>query len=129
MSVAARLAEPRRYLWGAIACAVAHNAVMMGADFAGIHYVGGTLISLVAVSALGYVIHASYTFRAGYSVRGATRFFGTVAAAYPLSLLTMAVLCTGFNLPVIVAAPAATALLFVVNFLGARWAIRARSVR
>jgi len=49
-----------------------------------------------------------------------------VASAYPLAVLSMVVLCSGFKLGVAIATPIATAVVFLWNFTAAHWAILPR---
>ena len=110
---------------GAI-CAAAHNAVMILGDLAGAHYVPMTLLSFSTVTPLGYLLHSGFTFGEKLSLNGLLRFASGIAAGFPLSLLTMGILCTGLHLPVVAAAPIATAVLFLWNYASARWAIVGR---
>jgi putative flippase GtrA len=107
---------------GAI-CALAHNAVMILGDLAGGHYVPMTVLSFGIVTPLGYLLHSRFTFRERLSLRGFLRFASGVAAGFPLSLLSMAILCTGLGLPVVIAAPIATITLFLWNYASVHWAI------
>jgi len=107
---------------GAI-CALAYNAVMILGDLAGEHYVPMTILSFGIVTPLGYLIHSNFTFREQLSLRGFLRFASGAAAGFPLSLLSMAILCTGLGLPVVIAAPIATIILFLWNYASAHWAI------
>ena len=46
-----------------------------------------------------------------------------IAIGYPLSLGLMILFCSGLGLPVLIAAPLATGVLFVFNYVSAHWAI------
>lgn len=120
------LARGRRYLTVGALCAVIHNVIMIGADFAGLHYVLGTLISFVVLTPLAYWLHCRFTFRRALSLGGFLRFTGGIAAAYPLSLGLMVLFCTGLGWPVLVAAPLTTVVLIVYNYISAHWAILRR---
>jgi putative flippase GtrA len=74
------------------------------------------------VTLLGYLLHSRFTFREQL-LRGFLRFASGVAAGLPLSLLSMAILCTGLGLPVVIAAPVATITLFLWNYASAHWTI------
>jgi putative flippase GtrA len=110
---------------GAI-CAATHNAVMILGDLAGGHYVPMTFLSFGIVTPLGYLLHSGFTFKTQLSVGGFLRFALGVAAGFPLSLLTMAILCTGLGLPVVIAAPVATITLYLWNYASAHTAIIGR---
>lgn len=123
---ASLLAQGRRYTSVGIVCAITHNLIMIGADFAGLHYLPSTLLSFAVVTPLGYFLHCRFTFRTAPSLDGFLRFMAGIAVGYPLSLALMVLFCSGLSLPVIVAAPLATAALFVFNYLSAHWAIMRR---
>lgn len=123
---AGEAARPARYLLVGGLCAAAHNIVMIGGDRAGGHYLPLIGLSFALVTPLGYALHSRFTFRRPASAGGFARFAAGVAVGVPLSLLFMALLCTGFRLPVPVAAPIATALLFAYNYLAAQLAILRR---
>lgn len=120
------LAHLRRYLTVGALCALVHNVVMIGGDLARLHYLPATLLSFAIVTPLGYTLHCRYTFRKAHSLEGFLRFMAGIAVGYPLSLALMALFCSVMGLPVWVAAPLATAALFVFNYLSARWAILRR---
>ena len=121
--LSAVLTRGRRYLTVGALCAVTHNVIMIGADFAGLHYVLATFISFLVVTPLGYLLHARFTFRQGRSLAGFLRFTAGIAAAYPLSLGLIVLFCTFLGWPVWVAAPLTTVLLIVYNYVSAHWAI------
>jgi putative flippase GtrA len=118
--------RPARYLVVGAICAALHNVIMIGGDWLGVHYLPMNFVSFAVVTPVGYWLHSDFTFRGALSVRGFLRFAAGVAAGFPLSLLMMAILCTGLGLPVIIAAPVATAVLFVWNYASAHWAILGR---
>jgi putative flippase GtrA len=120
------LARAPRYLTVGALCAVTHNVIMIGADFAGLHYVLATFISFLVLTPMGYLLHCRFTFRQAVSLSGFLRFTGGIIAAYPLSLGLMVLFCTGLEWPVPVAAPLTTVLLIVYNYVSAHWAILRR---
>ncbi len=117
------LARGRRYTMVGMVCAFAHNLVVIGADQAGVHYLPATILSFLLVTPLGYFLHSRHTFRAPPGWAGFTRFTAGIAVGYPLSLALMVLFCSGLGLPVIVATPLATAMLFLWNYVSAHWAI------
>ena len=109
-----------------LACALVHNAIMIAGDWVGLHYAVSLVFSFLIVVVLGYRLHSGWTFTA--AVRGRSSFgrYAVVASAnYPMSLLGMFVLVDliGFSVPG--ASPLLTVLLFGMNFLVNRWALRA----
>lgn len=123
MTLADFLAHMRRYLTVGALCAIVYNVLMIGFDFAGMHYVPATLVSFAVVAPLGYYLHCRFTFRKALSLEGLLRFMGGLAIGYPLLLGLMMLFCSGLGLPVLIASPLATAVLVAFNYLSARWAI------
>jgi putative flippase GtrA len=124
-------AAPRRALiersWrytlvGAI-CAVANNLFMIGTDLLGGHYLLGTFIAFLFVTPIAYLLHSWFTFGRPLNARAFARFTVGVATAYPIAACLMVVLCSGLRFPVVLAAPIATVILFVWNFMAAHWTI------
>jgi hypothetical protein len=78
---------------------------MILGDLAGRHYAPMTVLSFGVMTPLGYLLHSHFTFREKLSSRGFLRFASGGAAGFPLSLLSMAILCTGLGLSVLIARP------------------------
>ncbi|MBU6500080.1 MAG: GtrA family protein [Rhodospirillales bacterium] len=110
---------------GAI-CALTHNAVMILGDRAGINYMAMLFVSFALVTPLGYMLHARFTFREAYAVRDFVRFASGVAVGFPISFALMAMFCSGAGLPVAVATPIVTVILYVWNYASAHRAILRR---
>ena len=116
-----------RFFMVGLTCALLHNAIMIGGDWLGLHYVVSTFVSFAIVVLLGYGLHSSWTFPGAQ--RGAmsfARYTVTMALNLPLSLAGMFVLVDLAGLGVPIAAPAVTVMLAAFNFVGGRWALRAR---
>jgi putative flippase GtrA len=73
-----------------------------------------------------YGLHARFTFSQPLSARSFLRYALGMATNYPASIALMFVFCNLAGLPVAVAAPVSTVLLFAWNFLTSRWAIAGR---
>ena len=116
-------ARPRRYLLVGLFCAGLHNAVMIAADMAGMHYTAGVVISMIVTGLVGYTLHSLYTFERGLAGVRLLRFLGGLLAGLPITLALMSLLCDGIGLPVPIAAPVTTVALFFFNYVWARWAI------
>lgn len=111
-----------------LVCAIVHNAIMIALDQVGLHYALSLVVSFVIVVVLGYRLHSGWTF-AG-AARTPTSFgrYALVASAnYPASLAGMFLFVDLAGLSVPIASPIVTVLLFAMNFLGNRWALRARA--
>src|SRR4030095_12357653 len=115
-----------RALTVGLICALLHNAIVIAGDFAGLHYALSLTISFAIVVVVGYWLHSGWTFKG--AKRGGSSFarYVLVASAnYPASLAGMFVLVVVVALSPPLATPLLTVLLFAVNFLGNRWALRA----
>ncbi|HJQ16810.1 MAG TPA: GtrA family protein [Allosphingosinicella sp.] len=118
--------RPTRYVIVGGVCAIVHNSIMILGDIVGIHYLLMNFVSFSVVTPAGYLLHSGFTFGTQHSWPGFMRFASGVAVGFPISLLTMALLCTGFEVPVVIAAPVATIVLFLWNYASAHWAILGR---
>jgi putative flippase GtrA len=119
--------EIGRFLGVGLSCAALHNVIMIGGDLAGWHYVVSSIVSLVVVTAFGYLLHTRWTFPGAARGREAFRRYAlTVSANYPLSLAGLFVLVDLAGVPVVVAAPVVTVALFVFNYAANRWALRVK---
>lgn len=126
----ARSERPRRFAVVGIVCALAQNLVVIACDALGLHYLAGMFLAFAAVTPLGYLLHTSYTFAEERSWQAFYRFSAGVAAGIPLAFFLMILLCSGLHVPVPWAIVVATGILFIWNYLSARWAItKARPVR
>ncbi len=112
-----------RYLVVGATCAALHNAIMIAGDLFGLHYVASTLVSFVIVVLCGYGLHSTFTFGRALSVNALWRYALGMAANLPGSIVLMFLLCSLAGLPVAIAAPATTVILFVWNFAMSHWAI------
>lgn len=115
-----------RFLVVGLACALLHNAVMIGGDWLGWHYVASSIVSFAIVVVVGYLLHSRWTYVG--AERGGTSFarYALVASGnLPLSIAGMFLLVDLAGLPVPIAAPLVTVLLVLFNFAGNRWALRA----
>jgi putative flippase GtrA len=115
-----------RYSLIGFLCAVLNYVVMLTVDFAGGHYLLGTLTAFFIVTPIGYALHSWFTFSEPFRLSALLRFGAAVAATYPVATAMLAVLCSGFGLSVAIAIPAATVALFVWNFVAAHRTILPR---
>jgi putative flippase GtrA len=115
--------QSSRYLAGGVFCAVLHNVIVIAVTQSGIGYPVALIVSFCITTPVGYVIHSAFTFGAARSLDRLRRFLLASVAGFFGSAALMVVLCTGLRVPVIVATPVATVILFLWNFTSARWAI------
>src|SRR6267143_3090270 len=98
-----------RFFTVGLACALLHNAIMIGGDWLGLHYVASSFVSFAVVVIVGYWLHSGWTFPGAARGTGSfTRYALTMAANLPLSILGMFVFVGLAGLPVAIAAPLVT---------------------
>src|SRR4051812_20957496 len=119
-----------RFFTVGLACALLHNAIMIGGDWAGLHYVASSFISFAIVVLVGYWLHSGWTFPGAERGRVTfARYALTMALNLPLSIAGMFVFVDVAGLSVPIAAPTVTVLLAAFNFIAGRWALRVRQSR
>ena len=110
-----------RYTMVGAICAVLNNLFIIGGAFLGVGYVAMSVAAFLVVTPLGYLMHTSFTFREPPSVGGLLRFSSGVAIGFPLFILLMAIFCSGLGMPVAIATPLSTVVLYVWNYGLAHW--------
>lgn len=121
------MSEKARFLFVGLACALLHNAVMIGGDRIGLHYAASSVVSYVVVVIFGYLLHSGWTFSGAQRGVGSFARYAIMASAnLPLSIVGMFICVDLAGLPVPIASPLVTVLLAVFNYLSSRWALRQR---
>ena len=111
---------------GAI-CAALNNLLIIGGDFLGVGYVAMSVAAFVVVTPLG-VSHAYRLHLQGAAIRPRTAaLLLRGATGFPLFILLMAIFCSGLGMPVAIATPLCTVILYAWNYALAHWAIRGRA--
>ncbi len=124
-----RFGTRTRYLLVGFACAVLHNVIVIGFDRIGINYAIASAFSFVVIVLIGYLLHTGLTYEQPRSLGTLARYTLAMAANFPLTVGFLFLLVTILGLPVFVAAPTGTVLLFGWNFVASRWAIVRRRDR
>lgn len=114
-----------RYIIVGIACVVLNNAILIGGENLGIHYVISAIICFIFVGGLAYLAHANFTFDSKNSWTGYFRFLGAQSLGLILTIILLYILSEQFSFPIWIAAPVTTITIFVYQFLSTRWAILA----
>lgn len=112
-----------KYSRVAIVCAVLNNFTVIAGEVMSVHYFISILFAFLTVTATGYFLHARFTFDAHFSGQALIRFYTGNIASLLASMALMVLLCDGVGLSPSIAMPIATVLMFVCNYLIARWAI------
>lgn len=114
---------PVKFALVGLLCAATHIAIVLGADQLGIHYVLSCIMSYVVVVMLGFALHTGFTFHQPAGLNSFVRYAVAMAANYPVTLALLFLMCDIAGWPVAIAAPVATVLMMVWNYLASRWAI------
>jgi len=115
-----------RYILVAGACMVAHNAIMIGGDAAGLAMPVAVAVSFCVCVLLGFALHSRFTFAAKGEARALLRYTAAMALNLPATILLLWLFFALLRWPMALAAPAGTLVLLIVNFFASRWAIAAR---
>ena len=102
---------------------------MIVLDYVGVYYGLSLLISTSILIPTGFILHCRLTFSVEQSWPAFWRYGGVMAVNMPLSFAFIWLIYDIIGLPMIIAAPVATVLLFVWNFLAARWAVNHRPLK
>jgi len=113
---------PRYALGGAI-CAVLNNVIMIGLDRVGVDYRISLLITFAITAPLGYIFHSAVTFQKARNWERLRRYSIGTLSGFFVSAALLFIFCTELRLPVAIAMPITTVLLFFYNYVLARWAI------
>lgn len=116
-----------RFLAVSALCAGLHNIVLIGGDAASLHYALSSIVSYLVVVPTGYALHVRFTFCRAASWRSLVRYAVTMIGNLPLSVALLFVLCDLSGMPVALAGPVATVLVFGWNYLISHWSIAAGS--
>jgi len=115
--------RPIGYLFVAASCLLLHNAIVIVGDAVGQPLWVAMLASFLIVNSVGYMGHCRVTFRAPATPRGFVRYAAAMITNVPAAYALIWLLHDAASLPMVLAAPAASALMLVVNYALSHWAI------
>jgi putative flippase GtrA len=111
------LKQPQfRYLLVGGLCALVHNGIVIGGAALNIHYVITSAISYAVVVVLGFFLHARFTFQVHAGWRSFAKYAAAMLVNYPLWVALMFGLNDMAKLPMLIASPVGTVLMFGWNF-------------
>jgi len=113
-----------RYTVVAIFCAALHNVILIVLDAIAVHYIWCQAASAAVLLPTGYLLQGSLTFSAERSAMGFLRYSAALITNFPVAIASLWLLRDLFALPMMVAAPVSTVILFVWNYLTSFWAFR-----
>jgi len=115
--------RPRRYLLVGLTCATLHNGFMFASNGLGMPYVPALALSFLLQAPTGYTLHSLFTFERSLTPGGLLRFTAGLLTGFWINLALMVMLVSGTGMKVPVATVLCTGIMFVWNYLSARWAI------
>lgn len=118
-----RLHTDIRYLGVGLACAVANNVLLISFTTAGFGLVAATVVTLIPMYFLGYGLHVAVTFETGASLAAFLRYCVGITAGLPVWIVILYALVDVLKLPVAIAAPLGTVVMFLWNYALTHWAI------
>lgn len=105
-------------------CAILTNALVILGVHWGLGTAAASALSFGPVLIVGYALHSLFTFSARLSL---LRYTIAVALNFPIWTGGLFVFRDLLKMPIVIAAPLMTGLLFVWNFTSANWAVLGRA--
>lgn len=121
------LAPVPRYTGIALFCMILHNAIMIGLDALGVNYLWCQIASAIVLLPTGYLLLSRQAFRVTRSWQGFVRYSGALITNFPVQFALIWLLRGRMALPMAVAAPVTTALLYLWNYMTSYWALARRT--
>ncbi len=113
-----------RYLAAGIGFAALNNVLLIGGDWSGLHYGACIALTFVVSVPLSYLVHARWTFRTSHGWTGFARYLGGSVSSLVIAAFAVWFFRGLLGLPMLAAAPLATVVMTVYNYIMARWAVR-----
>ena len=111
-----------RYLVVSGLCALLNNASVIVLVDCGFGSITATIIAFAPVLLIAYLLHALFTFGSQPTPVSFSRFAFLMAMNFPLWIAGLYLLSDIVRLPIFIAAPSTTVLIFVWNFASTKWA-------
>jgi putative flippase GtrA len=108
-------------------CAILNNVLVIAFVHYGFGYLAATLLAFGPVLFVGYALHTIVTFKTSVSHLSFVRYTLAMATNFPIWIAALYVFCGAFGIAVTIAAPATTLLIFLWNYISARWALLSAS--
>lgn len=112
-----------RYSLVGIVCACVSNLIIIGSALAGINDQVAIILAVATVTPLGYILQSWFTYRSPLSMQRFMRFLGGIGVGTLWFVLLMTLFQRIIGMPVWIASPLTTFLIFIWNFAASRWAI------
>lgn len=124
--IRAQLQRSGRYSAVALLCALLHNAIMIGLDRLGAHYVLCQAASASVLLPVGYLLQGRFTFGVAANWRDFGRYSAALLTNFPVAIGILWLLCDVLSLDMLWASPISMLLLFAWNYLTSSWAFLPR---
>ena len=111
-----------RYTLVALALAGLHNATLIAADASGAHFIVAQAISAAILLPTGFLAMARFSYAVEANWSGFARYSAALITNFPVAIAALWLLIDWLTLPMWLAAPISTAVLFIWNFLTSTWA-------
>lgn len=115
-----------RYTAVSAVCALLSNAIVIVCVDRGFSGPVASVFAFVPVLLLGYALHCLFTFGTEPSRVSLARYFLAVSANLPLWICGLYLFYNLLRIPIAIATPTLTLILFAWNFASARWAFLSR---
>lgn len=106
-----------RYTLVALALAGLHNATLIGADAGGAHFIVAQAISAAILLPTGFLAMARFSYVVEANWGGFIRYSAALITNFPVAIAALWLLIEWMTLPMWLAAPISTAVLFIWNFM------------
>jgi putative flippase GtrA len=104
-------------------CMALNNVLLIVLDWAGFPLLASLAISFATVCVVGYALHSRVSFPSTVSLWGLARYSAAMSLNAPLALVAIWACRDAAGLPMILAAPLATATTTIINYGLCRWAV------
>jgi putative flippase GtrA len=111
-----------RFLLVGALCALLSNAAVIMLVRHGFSTIGASLCAFAPVLITGYTLHSLFTFATAPAPLSFARYALATAANFPIWIAGLYLLVDVLGIRVALAAPVATALIFLWSYLAAGWA-------
>jgi putative flippase GtrA len=103
-------------------CAVLNNTLVVVLVHAGFGSSVASVMAFGPVLLIGYALHSVFTFGTPPSRLSFSRYAFAMAANFPIWIAALYVFCEVLKASIAIAAPATTVLIFLWNYMSAKWA-------
>ena len=118
--------QTMRYSVVSAACLLAGLILIPFLNWQGLHYALATFCAFCLIAILGFLAHSYWTFGVERTLSSFVRYVSAIALNLPLTIVLIGIGHDLLGTSVTVSTVAASAALFLWNYLTARWAILQR---